>query len=100
MMTLHGREGRERQSPGDRSRGYLREAHLVQAACGPWRIRLTSARQVAELASSLGLDAKLKLKRTLPIVPLLLSCEGAFDLGSRMNMATVWRALQDLVTRA
>lgn len=56
-----------------------------------------SAQQVQELASSLGLDVKHKLKLTIPIVPVLLSYEGAFELGSRLDLAAVWRALQDLV---
>lgn len=59
-----------------------------------------SAQQVAELASSLGLDVKHKLKLTIPIIPVLLSYEGAFELGSRLDLAAVWHALQDLVRSA
>lgn len=61
------------------------------------RSLVASSQQVAELASPLGLDAKHKLKVTIPIIPVLLSYEGAFELGSRLDLAEVWRALQNLV---
>ena len=57
-----------------------------------------SARQVTELASAPGLDIKHKLKVTIPIVPVLLSYEGAFELGSRLNLEAAWRALRGWIT--
>lgn len=42
-------------------------------------------------------NAEHKLKLTIPIIPVLLSYEGAFELGSRLDLAAVWRALQNLV---
>ena len=57
-----------------------------------------SARQVTELASAPGLDIKHKLKVTIPIVPVLLSYEGAFELGSRLNLEEAWRALRGWIT--
>ena len=53
-----------------------------------------SARRVTELASAPGLDVKHKLKVTIPIVPVLLSYEGAFELGSRLNLEEAWRAVR------
>jgi hypothetical protein len=61
------------------------------------RSLVASAQQVAELASPLGLDVKHKLKLTIPIIPVLLSYEGAFEMGSKLDLAEVWRALQDLL---
>jgi hypothetical protein len=58
---------------------------------------IASAEQVAQLASPLGLDAKHKLKLTIPMVPVLLSYEGEFELGSKLDLAVVWQALQDLL---
>lgn len=58
---------------------------------------VASAQQVAELASAPGLDAKHKLKLTIPIIPVLLSYEGEFEVGSRLDLPAVWQALQDLV---
>ena len=48
---------------------------------------VASTQQVAELASTPGLDAKHKLKVTIPIVPVLLSYEGEIELSSRLNLA-------------
>ena len=42
-------------------------------------------------------DAKHKLKLTIPMVPVLLSYEGEFELGSKLDLAVVWQALQDLL---
>ena len=68
-------------------------AHAAQIAD---RQLAASAQQVAELASPLGLDAKHKLKLTIPIVPMLLSYEGAFELGSKADLAAVWRWVRSL----
>lgn len=59
-----------------------------------------SAQQVDELASAPGLDARHRLKVTIPIVPVLLSYEGEFELNSRLDLAAAWRALQDLASRS
>lgn len=55
---------------------------------------------MAELASAPGLDARHKLKVTIPIVPVLLSYEGELELNSRLDLAAVWQALQDLASRS
>lgn len=58
---------------------------------------VASAQQVAELVSAPGLDAKHKLKVTIPIIPVLVSYEGEIELSSRLDLAAAWRALQELV---
>ena len=58
---------------------------------------ITSAQQVAELASAPGLDVKHKLKITLPIVPVLLSYEGEIELSSRLDLEEAWRKAKDWV---
>lgn len=58
-----------------------------------------SVHQVAELASAPGLDAKHKLKVTLPIVPAVLAYEGEIELSSRLNLEETWRALRRWITR-
>lgn len=57
---------------------------------------VASAQQMQELASSLGLDVKHKLKLTIPIIPVLLSYEGEFELGSKLDLAAVWKWLRSL----
>jgi len=71
-------------------------AHAVQITD---RQLAASAQQVAELASPLGLDVKHKLKLTLPIIPVLLSYEGEFELGSKLDLAETWRWLHSLEKR-
>ncbi|MFQ5855145.1 MAG: hypothetical protein ACE5LU_05830 [Anaerolineae bacterium] len=58
-----------------------------------------SARQVAELVSAPGLDAKHKLKVTLPLIPALLAYEGEIELSSRLNLEETWRALRQWISR-
>lgn len=72
-------------------------AHAAQIAD---RQLAASAQRVAELASAPGLDAKHKLKLTIPIIPVLLSYEGAFELGSKLDLAKAWQALLDRVGRS
>jgi hypothetical protein len=74
----------------------LAEVNAISATIADRQL-VASAQQVAELASPLGLDVKHKLKLTIPIIPVLLSYEGAFELGSKLDLAEVWRALQDLL---
>ena len=54
---------------------------------------VASARQVAELASAAGLDAKHKLKVAIPIVPVLLTYEAEIEFGAGLNLRAVWRQL-------
>jgi len=84
-----------------------RHLAVIQMALAELNIRATqmgdrqlaeSARQVTEFASAPGLDIKHKLKVTIPIVPVLLSYEGAFELGSRLNLEEAWRALRGWIT--
>ena len=39
------------------------------------------------------MDAKHKLKVTIPIVPVLLSYEGEIELSSRLNLQELWQQL-------
>ena len=84
-----------------------RHLAVIQMALAQISIRATqigdrqlveSARQVTEIASAPGLDIKHKLKVTIPIVPVLLSYEGEFELGSRLNLEEAWRALRGWIT--
>jgi len=75
----------------------LAELNIRAAQIGDRQLA-ESARQVTLLASAPGLDIKHKLKITIPIVPLLLSYEGAFELGSRLNLEEAWRALRGWIT--
>lgn len=56
-------------------------------------IALPAQQPVAEAIATPTLDVKHKLKITLPIVPLLLGYEGEVQLGSGMNLETVWERL-------
>lgn len=77
----------------------LAEVNARAAEIGDRQL-VASAQQVAELAGAPGLDAKHKLKVTLPIIPVFLSYEGEIELSSRLDLAKVWRALQDRLARA
>ena len=48
---------------------------------------------VVELLKAPQLDAKHKLKVTLPIVPFLVDYEGELELGSGFNLKTAWNTL-------
>ena len=48
---------------------------------------------IAEVIKDPELDAKHKLKVTLPIVPMLLEYEGEVELGSGFNLKSVWEQL-------
>ena len=75
----------------------LAELNIRAAQIGDRQLA-ESARQVTLLASAPGLDIKHKLKITIPIVPLLLSYEGAFELGSRLNLEEAWQALRGWIS--
>ena len=75
----------------------LAQISIRATQIGDWQL-VESVRQVTELASAPGLDAKHKLKVTIPIVPVLLSYEGAFELGSRLDLEEAWRALRGWIT--
>jgi hypothetical protein len=66
----------------------VRSAHIAD------RQLAASVAQAAEIVSAPGLDVKHKLKLTVPIIPVLLSYEGEFELGSRLNLEEAWRAFQ------
>ncbi len=48
---------------------------------------------IAEVIKDPELDAKHKLKVTLPIVPMLVEYEGEFELGSGFNIKSAWEQL-------
>jgi hypothetical protein len=48
---------------------------------------------VAEIIKSPELDAKHKLKVTLPIIPFLIDYEGELELGSGFNIKSAWEQL-------
>ncbi|MBD2682545.1 MULTISPECIES: hypothetical protein [Nostoc] len=48
---------------------------------------------VAEIIKAPELDAKHKLKVTLPLVPFLVDYEGELELGSGFNIKTAWEQL-------
>lgn len=48
---------------------------------------------VAEIIKDPELDAKHKLKITLPIVPMLVEYEGELELGSGFNIKSAWEQL-------
>lgn len=73
----------------------LAEVNAMSATIADRQL-VASAQQVAALASPLGLDVKHKLKLTIPIIPVLLSYEGAFELGSKLDLAAVWEWLKEL----
>jgi hypothetical protein len=75
----------------------LAELNIRTTQIGDQQLAET-VRQAAELASAPDLDIKHKLKVTIPIVPVLLSYEGAFELGSRLNLEEAWRAWQGWIT--
>jgi len=52
-----------------------------------------------ETISAPNLDVKHKLKFSIPIVPLLLEYEGEVELGSRVNLESVWNRLADKFRR-
>lgn len=79
------------------------DAALAEVSAKAAQIRdaqlVASAQQVAELAGAPGLDAKHKLKVTLPIIPVLVSYEGEIELSSRLNLAAAWQALRGVLDR-
>lgn len=54
---------------------------------------LPSQAAVAEIIKAPELDAKHKLKVTLPIVPFLIDYEGELELGSSFNIKSAWEHL-------
>ena len=48
---------------------------------------------IAEVIKDPELDAKHKLKVTLPIVPMLVEYEGELELGSGFNIKSAWEQL-------
>ena len=59
-------------------------------------VLLPGQQQVTEIISAPTLNAKHRLKVTLPIIPLLLSYEGEVELKSKLNLEAAW---QQLVTK-
>lgn len=52
-----------------------------------------AVRRANELASAPSLEAKHKLKVTIPILPAVLAYEGEMELGSGLNLEEIWKAL-------
>ncbi|MFB2880531.1 hypothetical protein [Floridanema aerugineum] len=58
---------------------------------------LTSDQQeIMEVIKSPGIDARHRIKVTIPLIPLILGYEGEVDLGTGINLKTAW---QNLVLR-
>lgn len=86
----------------------IREAEMaraisaVQQALAELKQRGTALPEHAELEETLSapnLDVKHRLKFSIPIVPLLLEYEGEIELGSRLNLESVWNRLADKFRR-
>ncbi len=54
---------------------------------------------VAEIIKDPQLDAKHKLKVTLPIVPFLVDYEGELELGSGFNIKSTWQRLLSMLRK-
>lgn len=86
----------------------LNEAEMAEAI-GAIQQTLTEMRQrgaalpehaeLEETISAPHLDVKHKLKFSIPIVPLLLEYEGEVELGSGVNLESVWNRLADKFRR-
>jgi hypothetical protein len=62
----------------------------------------TSLPKSTELEAAISpphLDVKHKLKVSIPIVPLVLAYEGEVELGSRMNLESVWNRIVNKLRR-
>ncbi|MBM3175607.1 MAG: hypothetical protein FJZ93_07785 [Chloroflexi bacterium] len=57
----------------------------------------SGVQHLSEVCDEPRLDVKHKLKITLPLIPLLLGYEGELELGSKMNLAVVWKRLATAV---
>lgn len=55
--------------------------------------------ELEETISAPNLDVKHKLKFSIPIVPLLLDYEGEIELGSGVNLESVWNRMVDKFRR-
>lgn len=71
----------------------LNAVHETLAALQQQGVSLPGQQAVAEAIDSPTLEVKHKLKVTLPIIPLLLGYEGELELGSGVNLETVWERL-------
>jgi hypothetical protein len=56
-------------------------------------IVLPGQQEVTEVIKAPELDAKHKLKVTVPIIPLLLEYEGELELGTGINLKAAWQNL-------
>jgi hypothetical protein len=56
-------------------------------------IVLPGQQEVTEAIKALDLDAKHKLRVTLPIIPLVLEYEGELELGTGINLKAAWQKL-------
>lgn len=56
--------------------------------------------KVAEIVKDPALDAKHKIKVSLPIVPLLVNYEGEFELGAGFNLKAVWQKWVNRLSKA
>jgi hypothetical protein len=55
--------------------------------------------QGLEIISAPTLDAKHKIKLTIPIIPMLLEYEGEIELGSGANLEALWKQLLSKILR-
>ena len=71
----------------------LDAAQQMMAELQQQAVVLPGQQELAEVIAAPTLDAKHKLKVTLPIIPLLLAYEGEIELRSGLNLDAAWKRL-------
>lgn len=73
----------------------LNDTHETLLMIEQSNVNLSAEQQaLAEVFSDPKLDSKHRLKVAIPIIPLLLSYETQIELGSSMNLSSVWQNLK------
>lgn len=55
--------------------------------------KMDNIERISEVINEPRMDVRHKLKITIPIIPVLLACEGELELSSGMNLETAWQGL-------
>lgn len=71
----------------------LEETQQMLAVLNQCNIVLPGQQEVTKAIKAPELDAKHKLKITIPIIPLILDYEGEVELGTRINLKAAWKKL-------
>ncbi|HEY9875704.1 MAG TPA: hypothetical protein V6D12_19900 [Candidatus Obscuribacterales bacterium] len=71
----------------------LEETQQILAVLNQRNIVLPGEQEVTEAIKAPELDAKHKLKVTVPIIPLILQYEGELELGTAINLKATWQNL-------